>query len=72
VREALEQNRKAAALQPRNLKALYNIGAVYANMGANDSAEVYWSRVISIDADDDMAKQAEANIRKLHGDSQKQ
>ncbi len=64
--DALEQNRIIIRHDPTNAKALYNIGAVHANTGLKDSAEFYWSRLISIHPDDDLAKQARANIGKLH------
>jgi len=66
-REALDQNRSVIRLEPGNIKALYNIGAVHANQGAKDSAEYYWSKVIKIDSEDALAKQAATNIGRLHG-----
>jgi tetratricopeptide (TPR) repeat protein len=67
VDEALTQNRIVLSYDRTNTKALYNIGAVYANRGVRDSAEAYWNRLIVLAPEDDLAGQARANITKLRG-----
>jgi len=66
VKEALEQNRIVLQRDPGNSKALYNIGALHANTGLRDSAEIYWKRLIATHPDDTLSQQARASISRLH------
>ena len=66
VMDALEQNRIVLQRDPGNPKALYNIGALHANTGLRDSAEMYWKRLIATHPDDTLSRQARASISRLH------
>jgi len=68
-REALEQNLIVLKRDPTNAQACYNAGAIYANLGVPDSARIYWSRIISSHPDDELAKSARENMKKLPGGS---
>jgi tetratricopeptide (TPR) repeat protein len=69
INQSLAENRMVLNLESGNLKALYNIGAIHANTGNLDSAEQYWSRIVTLDPEDDLAEQARTNIKKLHDPS---
>lgn len=63
--ESLEQSRTVIRLDPGNAKGLYNIGAIYANGGRRDSADFYWSRLLELHNDGEMADQTRASLKKL-------
>jgi len=65
IKESLEQNRIVLRRNPRNSQALYNIGAIHANTGARDSAEVYWRRLISMHPSNELALRAQRNLESL-------
>jgi len=65
TKESLEQNMIVLHQDPKNAKACYNVGGIYANMGMRDSAEKYWSRVITDHPEGELAAKARGNTKKL-------
>lgn len=49
VRGALEQNQLILKQRPFHSGALYNLGAIYANIGNTSRASEYWSRLLALD-----------------------
>jgi tetratricopeptide (TPR) repeat protein len=64
--DALAQSREVVRFDPGNPKGLYNLGAIHANEGRRDSAEVYWNRLVKLHPDHEMAKQARESLGRLH------
>jgi cytochrome c-type biogenesis protein CcmH/NrfG len=65
--EAFVQNAVVLQQDASNVQALYNIGAVYANRGMNDSAAYYWRSLIAAHPNDDLAQKATQNLKQLAG-----
>ncbi len=54
---------------PANPQALFNIGAIYANSGAWDSARAYWGKLIMKHPAHELALRAQADLKTLEGES---
>jgi len=65
--EAFAQNALVLRQDASNAHALYNLGAIYANRGMNDSAAYYWRSLISSHPHDDLAQKAAQNLKQLAG-----
>ncbi|HCV42947.1 MAG TPA: hypothetical protein DGH68_05650 [Bacteroidetes bacterium] len=65
--EAFAQNALVLRQDASNVQALYNLGAIYANRGMNDSAAYYWRSLISAHPHNDLAQKATQNLRQLMG-----
>lgn len=65
--EAFAQNALVLRQDASNAHALYNLGAIYANRGMNDSAAYYWRSLISSHPRDDLAQKATQNLKQLAG-----
>jgi cytochrome c-type biogenesis protein CcmH/NrfG len=63
--EAFAQNALVLRQDASNVQALYNLGAIYANRGMNDSAAYYWRSLISAHPHDDLAQKATQNLKQL-------
>jgi tetratricopeptide (TPR) repeat protein len=64
-KEAFAQNKLALQAEADNAQALYNLGAIYANGGRNDSASFFWNRLIKTHPHDALAQTAQENLKKL-------
>jgi len=67
LQEAFSQNAIVLKQDASNAHALYNIGALYGNRGMSDSAAYYWRKLISSHPHDQLAQQAQENLKKLSG-----
>ena len=65
--EAFAQNALVLRQDVSNVQALYNLGAIYANRGMNDSAAYYWRSLISSHPKDDLAQKASQNLKQIAG-----
>jgi tetratricopeptide (TPR) repeat protein len=68
--EAFDQNRLVLRVDAQNAQALYNLGALHANTGRNDSAAYYWTRLVKAHPQDELARAARQNLTKLDGSPQ--
>lgn len=66
-REAMAQNRAVLRDDPANPQALYNLGAIYANRAQSDSARYYWSKLVTVHPNDELAEKARKNLTLLGG-----
>jgi cytochrome c-type biogenesis protein CcmH/NrfG len=69
--EAMVQNFIVLNSDARNPQALYNLGAIYANRQRSDSARYYWTKLIDVHPNDDLAAQARQNLNALSGTKSK-
>ncbi|HET6274167.1 MAG TPA: tetratricopeptide repeat protein [Bacteroidota bacterium] len=65
IPEAMDQNHRVLRKHPSNPEALYNLGALYANTGRNDSARVYWGKLLNKHAGHELATKARENLKQL-------
>ena len=65
IPEATDQNQRVLRKEPSNPQALYNLGALYANTGRNDSARVYWGKLLYKHAGHELATKARENLKQL-------
>jgi len=60
-----EQNKNVLVYDPQNQMALYNLGAIAATKGNNNSAKSFWNQVIGIDPESETGKLASESLSKL-------
>ncbi len=56
---AIEETNRVLKLSPKNVDALYNMGAIYANVNKPDLARQYWTDAVTADAASDSGKRAQ-------------
>jgi cytochrome c-type biogenesis protein CcmH/NrfG len=69
VTGALAETGKVLALNPNQVDALYNMGAIYANLGNPERARSYWSRAIAAGPAADSSRKAREGLKKLDAGS---
>jgi Flp pilus assembly protein TadD len=67
VSGAITETEKVLALNPKQVDALYNLGAIYANLGNADRARSYWQKAVTVDASADSGRKAREGLTKLGG-----
>jgi TolA-binding protein len=68
-REATAQNYIVLQDDPANQQALYNLGAIYANKQQSDSARYYWTKLIVLHPNNELALKAKQNLKLLNGET---
>lgn len=69
VTGAIAETEKVLALNANQVDALYNMGAIYANLGNRERARSYWSRAVAVDPVADSGRKAKDALMKLVGGS---
>lgn len=69
VTGAIAETEKVLVLNPNQVDALYNMGAIYANLGNRERARSYWSRAVATDPASDSARKARDGLMRLGGGS---
>jgi tetratricopeptide (TPR) repeat protein len=64
---AMAETEKVLNLNPRQVDALYNMGAIYANLGNAERARTYWAKAVEADPRADSALKAKQGLTKLGG-----
>jgi tetratricopeptide (TPR) repeat protein len=64
-KSALAETKKILETNPKQVDALYNVGAIYANLNQEDMAKEYWRRAVASDAASDSGKRASEGLQKL-------
>src|SRR5579871_5253029 len=59
VNGAIAETEKVLSLNPKQVDALYNLGAIYANLGDAERARSYWSRAVVADPAADSSRKAQ-------------
>lgn len=67
VNGAIAETEKVLTLNPKQVDALYNMGAIYANLGNAERARSYWSKAVQIDPSADSSRKAREGLAKLGG-----
>ena len=67
VTGAISETERVLALNPKHVDALYNLGAIYANLGNTERARSYWSKAVEVDAAAESARKAKEGLTKLSG-----
>ncbi len=65
VQGSMRETAKILELNPKQVDALYNMGAIYANLNNLAAASTYWSRAVASDAGSDSGKRASEGLEKL-------
>jgi len=69
VNGAIAETEKVLALNPKQVDALYNMGAIYANLGNPERARSYWGKAVAANAASDSGRKAKDGLTKLGGRS---
>jgi tetratricopeptide (TPR) repeat protein len=67
VTDALNETTQILIENPKNVDALYNVGAIYANSSKPDAAREYWTRAVASDPNSDSGKRAAESLSRLGG-----
>ena len=62
---AISETEKVLTANPRQVDALYNMGAIYANVGNPERARSYWSKAVAAGGDTDSGRKAREGLTKL-------
>jgi len=54
-------------INPKQVDALYNLGAIYANLGNTERARLYWTRAVQADANAESGRKAREALTKIGG-----
>ena len=69
VNGALAETEKVLVLNPKQVDALYNMGAIYANLGNGERARSYWSKAVAADPASESGRKAKDGLVKFGGRS---
>jgi Flp pilus assembly protein TadD len=67
VNGAIAETERVLALNPKHVDALYNLGAIYANLGNAERARSYWSKAVAADPVAESSRKAQDGLKKLSG-----
>ena len=67
VTGAMEQTNQVLSEDQKNVDALYNMGAIYANSSKPEIARDYWKRAVASDPASDSGKRAAQSLQRLTG-----
>ncbi len=67
INGAISETEKVLELNPKQVDALYNMGAIYANLGNAERARSYWSKAVAADPNADSSRKAREALKKLGG-----
>ena len=62
---AIRETSKILETKPKQVDALYNLGAIYANLNQEGTARTYWNRAVASDPASDSGKRAQEGLQKL-------
>ncbi len=62
---SIAETAKILESDPKQVDALYNLGAIYANLDKLDTAREYWMRAVASDPASDSGKRAKESLSKL-------
>ena len=65
VEGALAETKRLLADRPNQVDALYNIGAIYANLGKADLARQYWTQAVAADPNSDSGRKSADALSKI-------
>ena len=67
VNGAIAETEKVLVLNPNQVDALYNLGAIYANLGNRERARSLWSKAVAVDPSAESSRKARDGLTKLGG-----
>jgi cytochrome c-type biogenesis protein CcmH/NrfG len=67
VTGAMDQTNQLLSEDQKNVDALYNMGAIYANSSKPEIARDYWKRAVASDPASDSGKRAAQSLQRLTG-----
>ena len=62
---ALTETKRLLIDHPNQIDALYNIGAIYANLGKTDLARQYWTQAVATDPGSDSGRKSADGLTKI-------
>ncbi|HLK18662.1 MAG TPA: tetratricopeptide repeat protein [Bryobacteraceae bacterium] len=62
---SIAETSKILESDPKQVDALYNLGAIYANLNKPDTAREYWNRAVASDPASDSGKRSKESLLKL-------
>jgi tetratricopeptide (TPR) repeat protein len=66
---AIEETKKILDTDPKHVDALYNLGAIHANVNQTAEARDYWKRAVAAAPDTESGKNAKAGLQKIENTS---
>jgi tetratricopeptide (TPR) repeat protein len=67
VEGAIRETSALLERDPKDVDALYNLGAIYGNLGQDNRAREYWKRAVEAAPDSDSGKRASTGLKQLAG-----
>jgi Flp pilus assembly protein TadD len=65
VHGAIRETNSLLEMDPYDIDGLYNLGAIYANLGQDDRAREYWTKAVSVDPDSESAQRPMNALKQL-------
>jgi tetratricopeptide (TPR) repeat protein len=65
VKGAIRETEALLKLDPANLDGMYNLGAIYGNLGQTDRAREYWRQAAAINPDSESGRRAKEALRQI-------
>jgi tetratricopeptide (TPR) repeat protein len=62
---ALEETNRILQKDPKQVDALYNLGAIYGNLNKDEIARQYWTRAVASDANSESGRRAAKSLEQL-------
>ena len=67
VHGAIQETQRLLELDPLDVDGLYNLGAIYGNLGQYDRAREYWRKAAAVNPDSEGSRRAEAALKQIGG-----
>ena len=67
VEGAIRETQALLDFDPLNIDALYNMGAIYGNIGQDARAREYWTKAVAVDPDSESAHRAANALKQIGG-----
>jgi tetratricopeptide (TPR) repeat protein len=66
IQGAIHETEALLQMDPANVDALYNLGAIYGNMAQDERAREYWQKAANTAPDSESGRRAKENLPKLN------
>jgi len=67
VEGALRETQRLLDLDPSDIDGLYNMGAIYGNLGKDERAREYWKKAVAAGPDSESGRRARDGLKQIGG-----
>ena len=64
---AIHETEQLLEIDPLNIDGLYNLGAIYGNLGKDELARQYWTKAAAVDPTSESSKRARRALEQIGG-----